>query len=63
VTIGGQNATVLFSGLVPGYPGEYQIDVTVPSGIVSGDSVPVVLTILGASDSSTTISIQPRAGN
>ena len=63
VTIGGQNATVLFSGLVPGYPGEYQIDVTVPSGIVSGDNVPVVLTILGASDSSTTISIQPRAGN
>jgi uncharacterized protein (TIGR03437 family) len=61
VTIGGVPATVLFSGLAPGTAGEYQIDVTVPSGIASGDSVPVVLTILGASDSSTTISIQPRA--
>jgi len=60
VTIGGQPATVLFSGLAPGFPGEYQIDVTVPGGIASGDTVPVVLTILGASDSSTTISIQPR---
>jgi len=60
VTIGGQPAAVLFSGLAPGFPGEYQIDVTVPGGIASGDNVPVVLTILGASDSSTTISIQPR---
>jgi uncharacterized protein (TIGR03437 family) len=41
----------------------YQVDITVPSGIASGDDVPVVLTILGASDSSTTISIQPRASN
>jgi uncharacterized protein (TIGR03437 family) len=60
VTIGGVPAKVLFSGLAPGYPGEYQVDVTVPTGVASGDNVPVVLTILGASDSSTTISIQPR---
>jgi uncharacterized protein (TIGR03437 family) len=60
VTIGGIPAKVLFSGLAPGYPGEYQIDITVPSGVAYGDNIPVVLTILGASDSSTTISIQPR---
>jgi len=60
VTIGGVPATVLFSGVAPGTAGEYQIDVTVPSGVTSGDNIPVVLTILGASDSSTTISIQPR---
>jgi uncharacterized protein (TIGR03437 family) len=63
VTIGGIPAKVLFSGLAPGYPGEYQIDVTVPSGVASGDNIPVVLSILGASDSSTTISIQPRPAN
>ncbi|MGA2114711.1 MAG: IPT/TIG domain-containing protein [Bryobacteraceae bacterium] len=63
VTIGGIPANVIYSGLAPGYPGLYQVDITVPSGIASGDDVPVVLTILGASDSSTTISIQPRASN
>jgi uncharacterized protein (TIGR03437 family) len=59
VTIGGIQANVLFSGLVPGVAGEYQIDIQVPSGVTNGDDIPVVVTILGASDSSTTISIQP----
>ena len=58
VTIGGTAATVAFSGLSPGFAGEYQIDVTVPSGVASGDSVPVVVTMLGASDTAN-ISIQP----
>jgi uncharacterized protein (TIGR03437 family) len=60
VTIGGVPAKVLFSGVAPGTSGEYQIDVTVPSGIASGDSVPISISILGATDNSTTISIQPR---
>ncbi len=59
VTIGGVSAKVLFSGLTPGYPGEYEIVVQVPSGVASGDDVPVTVSILGASDSSVTISIQP----
>jgi uncharacterized protein (TIGR03437 family) len=58
VTIGGIPATVLFSGLTPGYAGEYQIDVTVPAGVSNGDSVPVKVTMLGASDTAN-ISIQP----
>jgi uncharacterized protein (TIGR03437 family) len=58
VTIGGVPAKVLFSGLTPGYAGEYQIDVTIPAGVASGDSVPVVVTMLGASDTAN-ISIQP----
>lgn len=59
VKIGGIQANVLFSGLVPGVAGEYQIDIQVPSGVTNGDDIPVNVTILGASDSSTTISIQP----
>jgi uncharacterized protein (TIGR03437 family) len=59
VTIGGVTAKVLFSGLTPGYAGEYQIDVQIPSGVTNGDSVPVVVTMMGASDT-TNISIQPN---
>jgi len=61
VTIGGISAKVLFSGLTPGYPGEYEIVVQVPSGVTSSDDVPVSVTILGATDSSVTVSIQPHA--
>ena len=57
VTIGGQPATVLFSGLGPGYNGLYQVDVQIPTNISSGDDVPVVITQLGSSDTAT-VSIQ-----
>ena len=36
VTIGGQQATVVFSGLAPTFAGLYQINATVPSGISAG---------------------------
>lgn len=58
VTIGGVPATPLFSGLAPGFAGEYQIDVQVPTGVASGDSVPLVVTMAGQSDTAN-ISIQP----
>jgi uncharacterized protein (TIGR03437 family) len=61
VTIGGISTKVLFSGLTPGYPGEYEVVVQVPSGVATGDDIPVSVAILGASDSSTTISIQPKS--
>jgi uncharacterized protein (TIGR03437 family) len=47
VTIGGKAATVNFSGLTPGSPGVYQINAVVPSGIVTGDAVPVVISVAG----------------
>jgi uncharacterized protein (TIGR03437 family) len=47
VTIGGKAATVAFSGLTPGAPGLYQINAVVPSGIVTGDAVPVVISVAG----------------
>lgn len=61
VTIGGVNAKVAFSGLTPGSAGEYEVIVQIPVGVPSGDQVPVSLSILGATDSSTTISIQPAS--
>jgi uncharacterized protein (TIGR03437 family) len=47
VTIGGKAATVTFAGLTPGDPGLYQINAVVPSGIVTGDAVPVVISGAG----------------
>jgi uncharacterized protein (TIGR03437 family) len=60
VTIGGVTAKILFSVLVSGYAGEYQIDVQVPVGVTNGDNVPVVVTMMGASDTAA-ISIQPSS--
>jgi uncharacterized protein (TIGR03437 family) len=46
VKIGGQQAQVIFSGLAPGFPGEYQVNVIVPSGIGTGNQ-PVSIQIGG----------------
>jgi uncharacterized protein (TIGR03437 family) len=58
VTIGGNAAQVLFSGLAPGFAGLNQVNVRVPQGIVPGPSVPVVLTAGGAISTAVTIAIQ-----
>jgi uncharacterized protein (TIGR03437 family) len=52
VTIGGQSALVSYCGLAPGYPGLYEVDVTVPTGISAG-AQPVSLTIAGQTAAST----------
>jgi uncharacterized protein (TIGR03437 family) len=41
VMIGGQQAQLLFWGLAPGYPGLYQINATVPSGLTGNQQVTV----------------------
>jgi uncharacterized protein (TIGR03437 family) len=43
-TVGGVNAPIAFAGLAPGFSGLYQINLTVPSGVQPGNSVPLVLT-------------------
>ena len=43
VTIDGIPATIAFSGLAPNFAGLYQVNVHIPEGARSGDSVPVVL--------------------
>jgi minor extracellular serine protease Vpr len=57
VTIGGQPAQVAFSGLTPGLPGLYQINVTVPANIAAG-SQPVSLTIGGGSTKTSSIPVK-----
>ncbi len=56
VTIGGQNATVSYSGLNPGNPGLYQINVTVPS--VAAGNQTVALSIGGVSAPTAVIPIK-----
>jgi uncharacterized protein (TIGR03437 family) len=56
-TIGGQNATLYYAGLTPGFPGLYQINALVPPG-VTGNSVPVVVTLAGQVSPAATIAIQ-----
>ena len=58
VTIGGQSATVQFSGLVPGTVGLYQINVVVPTGATTGSAVPISLSIGGATTPAATLPVQ-----
>jgi uncharacterized protein (TIGR03437 family) len=57
LTIGGQNARVDFAGLAPGFAELYQINAAVPAG-VSGNSVPVVLTVAGQPSRTVTMAVQ-----
>jgi uncharacterized protein (TIGR03437 family) len=59
LTVGGFPVTPVFSGMAPGFAGLYQIDFQVPTG-VTGDDVPVVLSISGSPTDTRTMSIQPK---
>jgi uncharacterized protein (TIGR03437 family) len=58
VSIGGGDATVLFSGLSPGFVGLYQVNIQIPPTAPSGNAVPVILTIGGVQSNTATIAIQ-----
>jgi uncharacterized protein (TIGR03437 family) len=60
VTIGGQSAQVLFSGLAPGFVGLYQVNVKVPDGVSPGSAVPMVLTIGGVPSNTATIAVDAQ---
>ena len=45
--IGGVNAPVAYAGLVGGFVGLYQVNLTVPSGVAPGDAVSLTLTVAG----------------
>jgi uncharacterized protein (TIGR03437 family) len=56
VSIGGQQAQVLFSGLAPSFPGLYQVNAIVPAGISTG-TVPISLTINGVTTKASTLPV------
>ncbi len=58
VTIGGVPATVLFSGLAPGFVGLYVVTLPVPAGAPTGNAVNVVLTIGGVQSNTVTIAVE-----
>jgi uncharacterized protein (TIGR03437 family) len=59
VTIGDVPATILFSGLAPTFVGLYQINVQVPAAAPFGDTVPLIVSIGGATANTVTIAVQP----
>lgn len=58
VSIGGQNMTVVFAGLVPGYPGLYEVTGTVPSNAPTGDNIAITVSVAGQTSSAVKVSIQ-----
>lgn len=58
LTIGGQNVPVTFAGLVPGFPGVYEVTATVPSGLSTGTNIPLTLSVAGQTSSAVNVSVQ-----
>lgn len=59
VTIAGIPASVLFSGIAPGFSGLYQINLQVPAGVPTGDQVPLKITTSNGLSDTATIAVQP----
>jgi uncharacterized protein (TIGR03437 family) len=58
VTIGSLPAEVAFSGLAPGFVGLYQVNARVPANSPTGNAVPLVVTVGGATSNSVFIAVQ-----
>jgi uncharacterized protein (TIGR03437 family) len=57
VSIGAQQVSPTFCGLAPGFPGLYQLNVTVPSGLAAG-TYPVTVSIGGQTSPSANLIVQ-----
>ncbi|MBI4463165.1 MAG: hypothetical protein HY647_00540 [Acidobacteria bacterium] len=58
VTIGGQTARVLFSGMAPGWVGLWQINAEVPQNVTPGPAVPLTLTAGGTLSNTVNIAVE-----
>jgi len=60
VLIGGMTAPVAFAGQAPGFPGVFQINITIPQNAPTGNSVPLAMTSSDGSvtSNSATIAVQ-----
>ena len=62
VTIGGQTARVLFSGMAPGWVGLWQMNVQIPAEIpptvTPGSAVPLSITADGVTSNTVTIAVE-----
>jgi uncharacterized protein (TIGR03437 family) len=58
VTIGGQSAQVLFSGMAPGFVGLWQINAQIPQNVTPGNAVPLVVNAGGVASNTVTIAVQ-----
>ena len=54
VTVGGVNAQVVFSGLLPGFPAVYQVNIVVPTGSPTGNAVPLQIQMGNITSTNTT---------
>jgi uncharacterized protein (TIGR03437 family) len=58
VNIGGKAAAVYYAGLSPTFVGLYQVNVTVPSGALTGDAVPLTISLAGQTSTGVQISVR-----
>ncbi len=58
VTLENQNAAVSYAGLAPGFPGLYQINATIPAGLVGSGNMGLAVTTAEAFAQHITIAIQ-----
>ena len=58
VGIGGKNLPVGFAGLVPGYPGIYQVTGTVPPDAPAGKNIPITVSVAGQTSAAVQVAVQ-----
>ncbi len=58
VSIGGKNLPVEFAGLVPGYPGIYQVTGTVPPNAPVGKNIPITVSVAGQTSAAVQVAVQ-----
>jgi len=58
VAVGGRLAEILYFGAAPGYPGYFQVNFRIPSGVAPSPTVPVHLSYVGRSSNEVTIAIR-----